>query len=116
MRLPGKIGVPETRKLKVQLFWVAGLQRLIPCLHHYDMPERHRQAVHFNMNAREGDYFIFTDWLDFVTAGLPGDKTAIRCSNRIMYVVKFDDAAEKDRFRRVLAACLFSEIPTFFLF
>ncbi|KAL3254694.1 hypothetical protein ABHI18_008774 [Aspergillus niger] len=83
---------------------------LIPCLHHYDMPERHRQAVHFNMNAREGDYFIFTDWLDFVTAGLPGDKTAIRCSNRIMYVVKFDDAAEKDRFRRVLAACLFMTI------
>ncbi|OJJ71000.1 hypothetical protein ASPBRDRAFT_207648 [Aspergillus brasiliensis CBS 101740] len=83
---------------------------LIPCVHHYDMPERHRQAVHFNMNYREGDYFIFTDWLDFVTAGLPADKTAIRCSNRIMYVVKFDDAGEKDRFRRVLAACLFMTI------
>ncbi|OJZ87527.1 hypothetical protein ASPFODRAFT_715246 [Aspergillus luchuensis CBS 106.47] len=83
---------------------------MIPCVHHYDMPERHRQAVHFNMNFREGDYFIFTDWLDFVTAGLPGDKTAIRCSNRVMYVVKFDDPAEKDRFRRVLAACLFMTI------
>ncbi|PYI06442.1 hypothetical protein BO78DRAFT_315345 [Aspergillus sclerotiicarbonarius CBS 121057] len=80
---------------------------LIPCLHAYDMPERHRQAVYFNMNARQGDYFVFADWVEYAKAGLPEDKTAVRCSNRVMYVVKFDDPAEKDRFRRVLATCLF---------
>ncbi|OOF98140.1 hypothetical protein ASPCADRAFT_13305, partial [Aspergillus carbonarius ITEM 5010] len=80
---------------------------LIPCLHPYDMPERHRQAVYFNVNARQGDYFVFADWADYVKAGLPEDKGAVRCSNTVVYVVKFEDPAEKDRFRRVLAACLF---------
>ncbi|RAK97634.1 uncharacterized protein BO80DRAFT_363571 [Aspergillus ibericus CBS 121593] len=80
---------------------------LIPCLHAYDVPERHRQAVYFNMNARQGDYFVFADWAEYVKAGLPEDKTAVRCPSRVVYVVKFDDPAEKDRFRRVLATCLF---------
>ncbi|PWY87334.1 hypothetical protein BO94DRAFT_575395 [Aspergillus sclerotioniger CBS 115572] len=92
---------------------------LIPCLHPYDMPERHRQAVYFNVNARQGDYFVFADWADYVKADFPEDRTAVRCSNKVVYVVKFDGPAEKDRFRRVLAACLFctsllssSAIPT----
>ncbi|KAL4871665.1 hypothetical protein BDV12DRAFT_194124 [Aspergillus spectabilis] len=83
---------------------------LIPCLHSYDTPERHRQAVYFNMNAAEGDYFIFSDWMDMVEAGFPEDNTRLRCSSRVVHVVRFDDTQEKDRFRRVLAACLFVTI------
>ncbi|KAA8648724.1 uncharacterized protein ATNIH1004_004609 [Aspergillus tanneri] len=83
---------------------------LVPCLHPYDTPERHRQAVHFSANARRGDYFIFSDWADFVEAGFPENNASVRCSHKIVYVVRFDDPDEKDRFRRVLAACLFMTI------
>ncbi|KAL4821783.1 hypothetical protein BDW67DRAFT_171829 [Aspergillus spinulosporus] len=86
---------------------------LIPCLYGFDTPERHRQAVHFNMNHREGDYFIFSDWVDMVNKGAlkksdnDKEKVKLRCSNRIIHVVRFGDAQERDRFRRVLAAVLF---------
>ncbi|KAL2819481.1 hypothetical protein BJX63DRAFT_428696 [Aspergillus granulosus] len=80
---------------------------MIPCLHPYDTPERHRQALYFNMHSSAGDYFIFSDWIDMVEAGFPDDHLRLRCSNRIVHVVKFTDPSEKDRFRRVLAACLF---------
>ncbi|KAI9375274.1 hypothetical protein BJX61DRAFT_539936, partial [Aspergillus egyptiacus] len=105
---------------------------LIPCLHRYDTPERHRQAVHFSMNSRQGDYFIFSDWVDMVERGVnvgagPNDNgnddggkvsdfsskekknLALRCSSRVLHVVRIpeDQPEEKDRFRRVLAACLF---------
>ncbi|RDW60480.1 uncharacterized protein DSM5745_10938 [Aspergillus mulundensis] len=89
---------------------------LIPCLYGYDMLERHRQAVHFNMNHRKGDYFIFSDWADMVRKNLhekPDSderKTKVRCSSDIIHVVKFDDPEERDRFRRVLAAVLFVTI------
>ncbi|KAL4908193.1 hypothetical protein BDW74DRAFT_174886 [Aspergillus multicolor] len=89
---------------------------LIPCLYAYDMPERHRQAVHFNMNHRHGDYFIFSDWRDMVKEKVSGRpdtdavKTALRCSPDILHVVKFDDPEARDRLRRVLAAVLFTTI------
>ncbi|KAL4891900.1 hypothetical protein BDV59DRAFT_203164 [Aspergillus ambiguus] len=83
---------------------------LVPCLHAYDTPERHRQAVYFNMYMDSGDYFIFSDWADFVRAGSPENNVAIRCSNRLLHTIKFDNAEEKDRFRRVLATCLFMTI------
>jgi hypothetical protein len=83
---------------------------LVPCLHPYDTPERHRQAVYFNAKAREGDYFIFADWADLVEAGFPEHNLGVRCANRVIYSIKFDDANEKDRFRRVLATCLFSKL------
>ncbi|KAL4921713.1 hypothetical protein BDW62DRAFT_219060 [Aspergillus aurantiobrunneus] len=83
---------------------------LVPCLHPYDTPERHRQAVHLNMNTRAGDYFIFSDWEDHIAAGFPKQNVALRCSSRIIHVVNFTDPKEKDRFRRVLAACLFVTI------
>lgn len=69
--------------------------------------ERHRQAVHFNMNTRAGDYFIFSDWADMIAAKSTPDDITLRCSSRIIHTVKFTDPEEKDRFRRVLAACLF---------
>ncbi|KAL3454953.1 hypothetical protein BJX64DRAFT_273203 [Aspergillus heterothallicus] len=80
---------------------------LIRCLHPYDTPERHRQAVYFNMHSSVGDYFIFSDWIDILEAGFPDDNSHLRCSTRIIYVVKFVGPSEKDCFRRVLAACLF---------
>ncbi|KAJ0424461.1 hypothetical protein BJY00DRAFT_309367 [Aspergillus carlsbadensis] len=80
---------------------------LIPCLHPYDTPERHRQAVYLNMHSSAGDYFIFSDFVDMVEAGFPEDHLNLRCSNRILCAVKITDPQAKDRFRRVLAACLF---------
>ncbi|OGM42695.1 hypothetical protein ABOM_008956 [Aspergillus bombycis] len=81
---------------------------LVPCLHPYDTPERHRQAVYFNAKVREGDYFIFSDWNDLVKAGFPENNVELRCSSRVIYTIRFEDASEKDQFRRVLATCLFS--------
>ncbi|KAF9887974.1 hypothetical protein FE257_009363 [Aspergillus nanangensis] len=85
---------------------------LVPCLHPYDTPERHRQAVYFNSHNKptDGDYFIFSDWVDFAKAGFPENKVNVRCSNKVVYIVKFEDPKEKDRFRRVLATCLFMTI------
>lgn len=82
---------------------------LIPCIHPYDMPERHRQAVYFNVCAGEGDYFIFADWADMLEPKDIDSSQALRCSSRVVHVITFDDPAERDRFRRVLATCLFSE-------
>lgn len=78
---------------------------LIPCIHQYDTPERHHQAVYFNVCAGEGDYFIFSDWTDLAETGCL-DNIALRCPSRVIQTVTFDHA-EKDRFRRVLAVCLF---------
>ncbi|KAB8239358.1 uncharacterized protein BDW43DRAFT_305146 [Aspergillus alliaceus] len=83
---------------------------LVPCLHPYDTPERHRQAIYFNAKIWDGDYFIFSDWADLVEAGFPENNLDLRCSSRVVYTVQFDDASEKDRFRRVLATCLFMTI------
>lgn len=82
---------------------------LIPCIHPYDTPERHRQAVYFNVCAGEGDYFIFADWVDMLEPKVMDNNQALRCSSHVVHVVTFDDPVEKDRFRRVLATCLFSE-------
>ncbi|KAI9040977.1 uncharacterized protein KD926_007518 [Aspergillus affinis] len=80
---------------------------MIPCIHPYDAPERHRQAVRFSADTRAGDYFIFSDWVDYVEAGFPENTLDVRCPHRVLYAIKFDDPVEKDRFRRVLAICLF---------
>ena len=93
---------------------------LIPCAHMYDMPERHRQAVYFNANSARGDYFIFSDYDDLRDAGTVLDddlvtRIRLRCSSRVIFTVTIQDADLKDRFRRVLAACLFSKLPLSFL-
>lgn len=82
---------------------------LLPSRHNWDTPERHRQAV-YHATSRSGDYFIFADWEDFLTAGQPANTVAVRCSNRVICTVKFDDPAEKDRFRRILGASLFGKL------
>ncbi|KAF7164215.1 hypothetical protein CNMCM5623_008880 [Aspergillus felis] len=83
---------------------------LVPCLHPYDTPERHRQAVYFNVNIREGDYFVFSDYADWAQAGFSENNLEMRCSHRVLYTIKFEDREKKDRFRRILAACLFMTI------
>ncbi|GFF27064.1 hypothetical protein IFM51744_00167 [Aspergillus udagawae] len=83
---------------------------LVPCLHPYDTPERHRQAVYFNINIREGDYFVFSDYADWAQAGFPENNFEMRCSHRVLYTIKLEDREKKDRFRRILAACLFMTI------
>ena len=85
----------------------------IPSMHHWDTPERHRQALYFATNMREGDYFIFTDWADLRGCETVEDDTVRRCSNQVVEVVRFDDPAEKDRFRRALAICLFGKFLFF---
>lgn len=77
---------------------------LVPCLLQYDTLERHRQALYFNTCEDLGDYFIFADLFE---ADL--DKC---CSSKVIMPVVFDDLAEKDRFRRILAACLFCISPS----
>lgn len=80
---------------------------MLPCLHEWDTPERHRQAVWFSSASDRGDYFVFTDWTDIMKAGDdPASHTRLRCSPRVAHTVRFEDAREKDRFRRCLAICL----------
>ncbi|KAL1969503.1 hypothetical protein VTN77DRAFT_8941 [Rasamsonia byssochlamydoides] len=82
---------------------------LLPSRHNWDTPERHRQAVRHAVD-RSGDYFIFSDWADWMAAGQPDNILDVRCSNRVVWVVSFDDREDKDRFRRVLGVCLFASI------
>lgn len=82
---------------------------LIPSLQPCDTPERHRQAVYFNTCGEQGDYFIFSDLPDMLETGFLENRP-IRCSPRLIYAVVFEDPVHKDRFRRVLAACLFCKI------
>lgn len=81
---------------------------LLPSRHNWDTPERHRQAVRHAVD-RSGDYFIFSDWADWMAAGQPDDILDVRCSNRVVWVVSFDDREDRDRFRRALGVCLFGE-------
>ncbi|RJE25274.1 hypothetical protein PHISCL_02363 [Aspergillus sclerotialis] len=83
---------------------------LMPCLHGWDTPERHRQALFFDRERQSGDYFIFSDWEDLKKAGFPKNTLQVRCPTRIVATVKFDDPEQKDRFRRVLAVMLFSSV------
>lgn len=89
---------------------------LIPCLHAWDTPEKHRQAVRFNAGGLAGDYFVFADWADLREAGFPANSVSLRCSSRVIETIRFDDPEEKDRFRRVLAVCLFCEYSPFSLY
>ncbi|KAL4882047.1 hypothetical protein BJY04DRAFT_217740 [Aspergillus karnatakaensis] len=91
---------------------------LIPSLHRVDSPERQRQAVYFNMCNSWGDYFIFSDWVDILAAGLQDENrnsarfASARCSGQVMHVVRFEDPEERDRFRRVLAVALFVTVES----
>ncbi|CAI7645513.1 unnamed protein product [Penicillium glandicola] len=84
---------------------------ILPSLHQWDTPERHRQAVWFSSARDRGDYFVFADWDDLMEAAdAPASHVGLRCSPRIAHIVRFEDAEEKDRFRRCLAICLFAAV------
>ncbi|KAJ5762267.1 uncharacterized protein N7511_005649 [Penicillium nucicola] len=86
----------------------------LPMLHNirgFDSPERHRQALGFVSATNYGDYFVFAD---FVPTATPKLHTLTSenpvCSTSVEFIVRFDDPVWKDRFRRVLAICLFEGI------
>ncbi|CDM36663.1 unnamed protein product [Penicillium roqueforti FM164] len=84
---------------------------MLPNLHQWDKPERHRQALWFSSARDRGDYFVFAEWDDLVKVeDDPASHLQLRCSPRIAHIVRFEDAEEKDRFRRCLAICLFAAI------
>ncbi|KAJ5138738.1 uncharacterized protein N7515_003586 [Penicillium bovifimosum] len=84
---------------------------MLPGRYNSGLPERHRQALWFSTASDQGDYFLFTDWTDIMAAeDQPEVHLELRCSPRVAYTVRFEDAAEKDRFRRCLAICLFAAV------
>lgn len=83
---------------------------MLPSLHQWDSPERHRQALWFSSARDRGDYFVFAELDTPVNAAdAPASHAGRGCSPRIAHIVRFEDAEEKDRFRRCLAICLFGK-------
>lgn len=84
---------------------------MLPSLHQWDSPERHRQALWFSSARDRGDYFVFAELDTPVNAAdAPASHAGRGCSPRIAHIVRFEDAEEKDRFRRCLAICLFAAV------
>ncbi|KAK4864881.1 hypothetical protein LT330_001504 [Penicillium expansum] len=84
---------------------------MLPCLHLWDTPERHRQALWFSSARDRGDYFVFEELNNpGEAADAPASHAGLRCSPRVAHIVRFEDAEEKDRFRRCLAICLFAAV------
>ncbi|OQD87557.1 hypothetical protein PENANT_c005G06107 [Penicillium antarcticum] len=79
-------------------------------VHGLDSPEHHRQALWFSSASNQGDYFVFADFDPFLPRmfGAPASHGP-PCSIHIDIVVRFDDPLWKDRFRRLLAMCLFGK-------
>ncbi|KAJ9489843.1 hypothetical protein VN97_g3447 [Penicillium thymicola] len=90
---------------------------MLPSLHQWDSPERHRQALWFSSARDRGDYFVFAELDTPVNAAdAPASHAGRGCSPRVAHIVRFEDAEEKDRFRRCLAICLFSKFYIIFTF
>jgi hypothetical protein len=85
---------------------------MIPSIHEWDSPERHRQAVWFSTSSsgNEGDYFIFYDYQELTTAGTIDGSANRRCSSRVYLTVSWNGGVERDRFRRILAVCLLASV------
>lgn len=79
----------------------------IRSVHDWSTPEHHRQALYFCIARQEGDYFIFADYAEQVSAGVRlGQDVNWRCLPRVLFTVEFTCEEEKDRFRRILGLCL----------
>lgn len=90
---------------------------MLPCLHQWDSPERHRQALWFSSARDRGDYFVFAELDTAVNAAdAPASHAGRGCSPRVAHIVRFEDAEENDRFRRCLAICLFGKFYLIFTF
>lgn len=67
------------------------IQPFIPSLTRHDRPERHRQMVRHSLD-RTGDYFIFSDWVDWRAQGFPGNWPAINhASGEVLVTINFTD-------------------------
>ncbi|KAJ5606048.1 hypothetical protein N7510_008829 [Penicillium lagena] len=83
----------------------------LPCRHRWDSPERHRQAMLFSTARREdSDYVLFAEWPLATAAGGDSREYRRRCSPQAFLAVRWADPVARDRFRRVLAICLFSAL------
>jgi len=93
----------------------------IPNLCGWNTPERHRQSVYHAHSSRknesaevEGDYFIFTDFEQWLQAGAPNMPAwgLGRARGTVLLAVTFDDQRSpnslKDRFNRLLNIALFT--------
>ena len=90
---------------------------MLPNIHRWDRPERHRQAVWFTSANNIGDYFVFQEVRHpMVVMGAPESHEWPGCSSQTAITLCFAKPEEKDRFRRVLAVCLFSKLLQFFHF
>jgi hypothetical protein len=83
---------------------------MLPNIQRWDRPERHRQAVWFTSASNLGDYFVFQEVPHpMVITGAPESHEWPGCSLHTALTLRFAEPEEKDRFRRVLAVCLFSK-------
>ncbi|KAJ5935330.1 hypothetical protein N7466_004877 [Penicillium verhagenii] len=81
---------------------------MIPFIDSWSSPERHRQAMWFSTGQNEGDYFVFTDLQVAQKAGVASGHYTTRCQPTISHRIRFDNANDRDIFRRCLAVCLFA--------
>ena len=86
---------------------------MVPSFHGWDSPERHRQALWFSSATNQGDYFVFADSVlnQLRSIGTPASHGPL-CSTRVVLTVRFDNPTQKDRFRRLLAICLFGKFTS----
>jgi hypothetical protein len=86
---------------------------MVPSFHGWDSPERHRQALWFSSATNQGDYFVFADSVlnQLRSIGTPVSHGP-RCSTRVVLIVRFDNPIQKDRFRRLMAICLFGKFTS----
>jgi hypothetical protein len=92
---------------------------MLPNIHRWDWPERHRQAVWFTSASNLGDYFVFQEVPHpMVVMDGPESHEWLGYLSRTALTLRFGKPEEKDRFRRVLAVCLFSKFfdSNYFIF
>lgn len=81
-------------------------------IHGWNSPQRHRQAVWFNTSREAADYFVF-DYSGTDATELENPYAQQNISVLPLYLLKFDDPEERDRFRRCLAISLFAPVTNY---
>lgn len=85
-------------------------QPFIPSLTHIDRPERHRQLVRHSLD-NTGDYFIFSDFVQWRADGCPGKWPATKhASGSLVATISFTETGStvpaRHVFNRLLHICL----------
>lgn len=93
--------------------WAAGPPMLMNTAN-WDTPERHRQNLWHMIAHEDGDYFIFTDWLQHLAHHIDpprdwGVMTPLRCKGQVIHTVRFEGEL-KDRFNRLKNIALYDAI------